>query len=245
MLIHRLKVLVRSQRGIALPMALLTMLILTALIAAFTMMGASEPVLANNQLQVAQARAVAESGVEQAVWGLNNPANANGIPNPLVAAAAPYDGSVASPVRVNGNQVGVYTVSVTPGAATNERNIIATGWTPTNVGSQTRPRSDGESGCRSAQSRMAIRRHLRPEETISSAVGKSGSSLASRTRRGRVIPRMAAASTESMSCRDTIRPVPRVVSGRVPQRAIPVCSGDQQTWHLELVRGQSQLAYPQ
>ncbi len=135
MLIHRLKVLVRSQRGIALPMALLTMLILTALIAAFTMMGASEPVLANNQLQVAQARAVAESGVEQAVWGLNNPANANGIPNPLVAAAAPYDGSVASPVSVNGNQVGVYTVSVTNGAATNERNIISTGWTPTNLGS--------------------------------------------------------------------------------------------------------------
>ena len=52
MLIHRLKVFVRSQRGVALPMALLTMLILSALIVAFTMMGASEPVLANNQLQV-------------------------------------------------------------------------------------------------------------------------------------------------------------------------------------------------
>jgi len=84
MLIHRLKMLTGSQRGVALPMALLTMLILSALIIAFSMMAASEPLLANNQLQVAQARAVAESGVERAVWALNNPANANGIPNPLV-----------------------------------------------------------------------------------------------------------------------------------------------------------------
>jgi len=134
MLIHRLDMLFRSQRGVALPMALLTMLILSALIIAFSMMAASEPALANNQLQVAQARAVAESGVEQAIWALNNPANVNGIPNPLLAPAAPYDGSTATPVTINGAQVGVFTISVTNGASANERNIIATGWTPTNTG---------------------------------------------------------------------------------------------------------------
>jgi len=134
MLIHRLDMLIRSQRGVALPMALLTMLILSALIIAFSMMAASEPMLANNQLQVAQARAIAESGVERAIWALNNQANVNGIPNPLVTPAAPYDGSTATPVMINGAQVGVFTISVTNGATANERNIVATGWTPTNTG---------------------------------------------------------------------------------------------------------------
>ena len=131
---HRLNRFLRCERGIALPMALLTMLILSALIVAFSMMAASEPVLANNQLQVAQARAVAESGIERAIWALNNPADANGIPNPLVAPAAPFDGSTAVPVMLNGVQIGVFTVTVTNGAAANQRNIVATGWTPTNTG---------------------------------------------------------------------------------------------------------------
>ena len=136
MLIYRLTKLIRCQRGVVLPMALLTMLILSALIIAFSMMAASEPLLANNQLQVAQARAVAESGVEQAIWALNNPANPNGIPNPLVTPAAPFTGVTAVPVLVNGNgpQMGVFTVSVTNGASSSERNIVATGWTPTNTG---------------------------------------------------------------------------------------------------------------
>jgi hypothetical protein len=134
MLIHRLNILIRSQRGVVLPMALLTMLILSALIIAFSMMAATEPVLANNQLQVAQARAVAESGVERAIWALNNPANAAGIPDPLVTAVAPYDGSVAIPVTIDGAQVGVFTIAVTAGAVANERNVTATGWTPTNTG---------------------------------------------------------------------------------------------------------------
>jgi Tfp pilus assembly protein PilX len=132
----------RCQRGIALPMAMLTLLILSALMIGFSLMAASEPVLANNQLQVGQARAVAESGIERAVWALNNPSATNGIPNtagatfPMGAAtaSAPYDGSVATPVIMNGVQVGVFTVVVTQGAVTNERSIVATGWYPTNIG---------------------------------------------------------------------------------------------------------------
>jgi hypothetical protein len=134
MLLHHLARLARNERGIALPMALLTMLILSALIIAFSMMAASEPVLANNQLQVAQARAVAESGVERALWALNNPTDVNGIPNPLVTPAAPFTGATAVPVMVNGVQMGVFTVAVTNGTDPNERNIVATGWTPTNTG---------------------------------------------------------------------------------------------------------------
>jgi len=134
MLFHRLIAFMRCQRGVALPMALICLLILSALIVAFSMMAASEPVLANNQLQVAQARAVAESGVERAIWALNNPANASGIANPLVTAGALYNGTTAVPVLINGTQVGVFIVAVTNGASANERNIVATGWTPTNTG---------------------------------------------------------------------------------------------------------------
>ena len=134
MLFHRLMTFMRGQRGVALPMALITLLILSALIVAFSMMAASEPVLANNQLQVAQTRAVAESGVERAIWALNNPANASGIPNPFVTAGALYNGTTAIPVLINGTQVGVFIVAVTNGATANERNIVATGWTPTDTG---------------------------------------------------------------------------------------------------------------
>jgi hypothetical protein len=134
MLVSRFTKIIRCQRGVVLPMAFLTMLILSALIIAFSMMAASEPILANNQLQVAQARAVAESGVEKAVWALNNPGNANGIPNPLVTVPAPYDGSAAVAVMMSGAQMGVFTVSVANGATSSERNIVATGWTPTNTG---------------------------------------------------------------------------------------------------------------
>jgi Tfp pilus assembly protein PilX len=135
MYLSRVRTILWCQRGIALPMALMTLLILSVLIIAFSMMAASEPLLANNQLQVAQARAVAESGLERAIWALNYPANPNGIPNPLVTAPAPYDGATAVPVLINGAQLGVFTVSVTTGATVNERNVVATGWTPTNTGS--------------------------------------------------------------------------------------------------------------
>ena len=134
MLVSRFTKIIRCQRGVVLPMAFLTMLILSALIIAFSMMAASEPILANNQLQVAQARAVAESGVEQAIWALNNPGNANGIPNPLVTVPAPYDASTAVAVMMNSAQMGVFTVSVANGATSSERDIVATGWTPTNTG---------------------------------------------------------------------------------------------------------------
>lgn len=134
MLVSRFTKIIRCQRGVVLPMAFLTMLILSALIIAFSMMAASEPLLANNQLQVAQARAVAESGVEQAIWALNNPGNANGIPNPLVTVPATYNGSAAVAVMMNSAQMGVFTVSVANGATASERDIVATGWTPTNTG---------------------------------------------------------------------------------------------------------------
>lgn len=128
--------LLRDERGIALPMSLLALLVLSTLVIAFALLAASEPVIATNQKMVAQARAVAESGVERAIWALNNPTDFNGIPDPFPGTApAPYDGSAGIPIlNSGGTQIGLAFVTVTPGAATNERTIVATGWVPTNTG---------------------------------------------------------------------------------------------------------------
>src|SRR5678816_4694824 len=116
--------LLTDERGIALPMALLALLILSTLVIAFALLASSEPLIATNQKMVAQARAVAESGLERAIWALNNPANLNGIPEPLPSPApTPFDGSVGIPISVNGAQIGLALVTVTncAGCGSNER----------------------------------------------------------------------------------------------------------------------------
>jgi hypothetical protein len=123
--------LLRDQRGVALPMALLALLILSALVISFSMLAASEPLIGANQRWVAQARAVTESGLERAIWALNNPGDPNGLPNPLPGTVpAPYDGSAPIPISVNGTQIGEAFVTVTNGTNPNERNVVAVGWVP-------------------------------------------------------------------------------------------------------------------
>ena len=128
--------LIRNERGIALPISLLALLILSTLVIAFALLASFEPVIASNQKMVAQARAVAESGVERAIWALNNPTDVNGIPDPLpVTMPSTYNGSTGIPILVNGTQIGLAFVTVSPGVNANERNIVAVGWVPTNTGS--------------------------------------------------------------------------------------------------------------
>ena len=135
---RRLTQILTDERGAALPLALIAMVMLTTLIVAFSVLATTEPLIANNQLTVAQARAVAESGVERAIWALNNDTNASGLVAPLpTPAPAPYDGSAAVNVSLGGTTLGVYRVTVTPGAAANERNIVSLGFLP----SEASPRS--------------------------------------------------------------------------------------------------------
>jgi len=117
-------------------MALLALLLLSTLVIAFAVLAGSEPVIATNQKMVAQARAVAESGVERAIWALNNPAGTDGIPDPLpMTVAAPWNGTSGIPIAdANGTQIGLAFVTVTAGVNPNERTIVATGWVPTNTG---------------------------------------------------------------------------------------------------------------
>ncbi len=120
-----------DRRGSALPMAMLALVVLSALILAFSALSASEPVIANNQLMVAQARAIAEAAVERALWGLNNPGLVGGLANPLPGAIpAPYDGSQLVAVTASGTSIGAFRVTVANGAAPQDRSITADGWAP-------------------------------------------------------------------------------------------------------------------
>jgi hypothetical protein len=141
----RLAQTVRDERGVALPMAMIVLVMLTTLMLAFAVLSQTEPVIAHNQLRAAQARSHAEAGLERAVWALSQGVIAPGtnasLASPLpVPTPAPYDGSV---FVANGN-TGGYVVGVTsPDAVArpNERQITSTGWTPTNSVGDTRTKS--------------------------------------------------------------------------------------------------------
>ncbi len=118
------------ESGTALPMALIILSVITTLILAFIALTATEPSIAANQMANAQARAIAESGVERALWALTKGDSAPGfsgsLANPLpTPVPAPYDGSTYVPVGVGG-----FVVTVAAGAAVNERTITATGYVP-------------------------------------------------------------------------------------------------------------------
>ena len=123
-----------NDRGIAFPMALIVVAILSTLMAAFAALAMSEPQIASNQLASAQARAMAESGVERALWALtkgdSTPGTAGSIANPLPSPMpAPYDGSQFVQVGA----VGGFSVTVAPGAQANERIVTAVGYVPDNT----------------------------------------------------------------------------------------------------------------
>jgi hypothetical protein len=125
----------RSEEGIALPTAVIALVLLTTLLIAFSVLSKSEPTIAANHARAAQARAAAESGIEVAAWALMTTL----IPDPILGsvAAAPYNG--VDPVTKQPNPAsyqavatgGGYFVSVKPGAAANERVVDAIGYAPT------------------------------------------------------------------------------------------------------------------
>lgn len=123
-----------NERGVAFPMALIVVAILSALMVAFAALAMSEPQIASNQLASAQARAVAESGIERALWALtkgeSTPGAAGAIASPLPSPVpAPYDGSQFVQVGATGG----FFVTVAPGAQANERIVTAVGYVPNNT----------------------------------------------------------------------------------------------------------------
>jgi hypothetical protein len=123
-----------DNRGVALPMALIALTLLTTLMIAFVVLSRSEPVIANNHVRVAQARDLADAGFERAVWALNQglldtspPANARYIDKNLVGGApAPYNGGF---MTIGDGSMGEFAVTVLA-LNSSERRITVTGWVP-------------------------------------------------------------------------------------------------------------------
>jgi hypothetical protein len=116
-----------NERGMALPMTMIVLTLITTLALAFLALAATEPVIANNHMASAQARAMAESGIERALWALSSGAVADPMANAV--ADAPYNGQSANFIAVN--NTGGFTVRIENGALANERVIIAVGYVPT------------------------------------------------------------------------------------------------------------------
>lgn len=122
-----------NERGAALPMAMFTLVILMAMTLAFTSLATTEPVAGRNHILTAQARVLAESGIERAVFALVNAAAPGGVDHPATPATA-YNGTDFHPFGSGG-----FTLSITNVGAI-ERNVVAIGWTPTNDLSDPRPK---------------------------------------------------------------------------------------------------------
>jgi hypothetical protein len=88
----------------------------------------SEPVIAANQLRASQARALADSGLQYALWGLDTPVERGGVPSPLPAspAPAPFDGRMLVAVGLTGG----FTVAIADHASGDPqaRTVTAIGW---------------------------------------------------------------------------------------------------------------------
>jgi len=130
-----------DERGVALPMSLITLALLTALMLAFASLSQTEPTIAANHLRSTQARTLAESGVELALWALANPSSPGGLPAPPPGdpAGAPFDGRTFVPF----GSLGGFTVKVANHADgdPNRRTVTAVGWMPTNSATDARPKA--------------------------------------------------------------------------------------------------------
>src|SRR2546427_12845844 len=118
---------VRDQVGIAMPLTLIALVILSALMIAFAVLAQSEPVIAMNQYRGAVARALAESAVERAVWALTAGSRVGGgvdPPSSGVVAGPPYDGGTSLTIGSGG-----FTLKI-KGVATGEGRIDAGGLKP-------------------------------------------------------------------------------------------------------------------
>ena len=131
----------RDQRGAVLPLAMMILVVLSTVLIALSGLTGQEPLIASNHVMVVQAQALAEAGLERALWALSIPASSEGIPW-SAKAAAPYDGSAFLGVTTeSGAPLGGYRVTVS-GEGDRQREVTVTGLVPGDTGALGRARQD-------------------------------------------------------------------------------------------------------
>lgn len=124
---------IKDQRGAVLPLVMLVLVVLSAALLGLSLLTGQEPLIASNHVMIVQARALAEAGIERALWALTTPESPDGIPWSM-EAAAPYDGSGFIGVTTElGVRLGGFRLTVT-GEGDRQREVTAVGLVPGDVG---------------------------------------------------------------------------------------------------------------
>ena len=129
------------QGGAILPVAMLILVVLSAVLLGLSLLTGQEPLIASNHVMIVQAQALAEAGLERALWALSNPESVDGIAwsGP---AAAPYDGSAFLGVATeSGAMLGGFRLTVS-GEGDRQREVATTGLVPGDAGPLGRARQD-------------------------------------------------------------------------------------------------------
>jgi len=113
----------QDKRGIALPLTLILLTVLTSLTLAFLGLSSTEPTITANFKRGEEALTLAEAGIERAIWALSNPI-ASGVTSP---ATAPYNGQQLATLGS-----GAYTIAINPGPGPNDRILVAHGYVARN-----------------------------------------------------------------------------------------------------------------
>jgi hypothetical protein len=122
-----------NERGVALPTAMIALIILMALTFAFSSLATTEPRVARNHVMGAQARALAESGLERALWAINN-SSSGGISDSFTGGTAPHPYNGDTLLNVSA-ATGGFLVTMTDGTnPASEKLVTTVGWAPDNTG---------------------------------------------------------------------------------------------------------------
>lgn len=129
-----------GERGVVLPLAMLSLLVLSAVLIGLSMLTGQEPLVAANHVMIVQAQALAEAGLERALWALSSPKAPEGVAW-TAAAPAPYDGSQLIRVATDVASVGGFRLTI-GGESDRQRKVVAIGLVPGDDGPLGRARQE-------------------------------------------------------------------------------------------------------
>jgi hypothetical protein len=119
---------------------MLSLLVLSAILIGLSALTGQEPLIASNHVMAVQAQALAEAGLERALWALSSPEAADGVAW-ATAAPAPYDGSQVIRVAADSAPLGGFRLTIS-GAGDRQRQVLAIGLVPGDDGPLGRARQE-------------------------------------------------------------------------------------------------------